>query len=333
MYDSLHIENFRCFKNLDLDDLAKYNFIVGKNNIGKTTLIETLRLLDEASTSSYTIRAGAYFSEYFNNDSWPILLSGRSPFLGERQLTMKFLKHGGMVGIVKMLPGSLGIWYKDEYGAEFPTGLNPPVDMGGKVTPQQKELEQLDGDVFRAKVVGYISQLNKSEMIEVLRLIEPRIQELSIDQVRGRPLVYATLSNGKKVPLPSMGDGINHLLMTLAVLFEENTTCTDCKHSKKSHDSGRRCIMVKCNCATYSAPDVNVILWDELEHSYYPGFLEDLWQIIISSEVGRNRQFFITTHDHNLLRRLDYASGEYRVIKLFRNADDGVSATVERRYI
>jgi hypothetical protein len=36
MITSLHIENFRCFKSLDLKDFGKYNIIVGDNGSGKT---------------------------------------------------------------------------------------------------------------------------------------------------------------------------------------------------------------------------------------------------------------------------------------------------------
>ncbi|MBI1280028.1 MAG: AAA family ATPase [Anaerolineaceae bacterium] len=42
MYTSFQIKNFRCFDNLKLDDLARVNLIAGKNNVGKTALLEAI---------------------------------------------------------------------------------------------------------------------------------------------------------------------------------------------------------------------------------------------------------------------------------------------------
>ena len=44
MLDHIHIENFRLFKNLDIPKVGQVNLITGKNNSGKTTLLEALRL-------------------------------------------------------------------------------------------------------------------------------------------------------------------------------------------------------------------------------------------------------------------------------------------------
>lgn len=42
MYTSFRIESFRCFKQLAIEPLARVNLIAGKNNVGKTTLLEAL---------------------------------------------------------------------------------------------------------------------------------------------------------------------------------------------------------------------------------------------------------------------------------------------------
>ena len=49
MYKSLRIRNFRGFRDLTLDNLARINLITGKNNSGKTTLLEALLLLQGVS--------------------------------------------------------------------------------------------------------------------------------------------------------------------------------------------------------------------------------------------------------------------------------------------
>ena len=42
--DSLEIKNFRAFKHLKIEKLGRVNLIVGKNNIGKSSVLEALWL-------------------------------------------------------------------------------------------------------------------------------------------------------------------------------------------------------------------------------------------------------------------------------------------------
>ncbi|GAB4499252.1 MAG: hypothetical protein OHK0019_36030 [Saprospiraceae bacterium] len=51
MLDHIHIENFRLFKNLDIPKVGRVNLITGKNNSGKTTLLEALRIHKVVTTN------------------------------------------------------------------------------------------------------------------------------------------------------------------------------------------------------------------------------------------------------------------------------------------
>jgi predicted ATPase len=44
MFDSLHIRGFRAFEDLQLTGLGRVNLLVGENNIGKTTVLEALKI-------------------------------------------------------------------------------------------------------------------------------------------------------------------------------------------------------------------------------------------------------------------------------------------------
>lgn len=44
MYTSFHIKNFRCFEDLEFNDLARINLIGGRNNVGKTSVLEAIFL-------------------------------------------------------------------------------------------------------------------------------------------------------------------------------------------------------------------------------------------------------------------------------------------------
>ena len=52
MLKSLHAEKFRCFRDLELEDLRRVNIIVGDNASGKTALLETLKMGLDGTPSS-----------------------------------------------------------------------------------------------------------------------------------------------------------------------------------------------------------------------------------------------------------------------------------------
>ena len=55
MLRSLKIENFRCFQNFELQQLGRINLLVGKNNSGKTSILEAIHLLtDKTNLESLT---------------------------------------------------------------------------------------------------------------------------------------------------------------------------------------------------------------------------------------------------------------------------------------
>jgi hypothetical protein len=47
--NSLEIQRFRCFRELRIERLGRVNLIVGKNNVGKSTILEALRLFASPS--------------------------------------------------------------------------------------------------------------------------------------------------------------------------------------------------------------------------------------------------------------------------------------------
>lgn len=54
--ESLFIENFKNIRNLQIDNLRKVNLIVGKNNVGKSTLLEAISLYLSQGVPSHLMR-------------------------------------------------------------------------------------------------------------------------------------------------------------------------------------------------------------------------------------------------------------------------------------
>ena len=51
MLERLHIRNFRGFGDLRIDSLGRINLVTGRNNAGKTTLLEAILLLVGAANA------------------------------------------------------------------------------------------------------------------------------------------------------------------------------------------------------------------------------------------------------------------------------------------
>ena len=80
MYRSFRVKNFRCFKDLQINDLGRVNLIAGKNNTGKTALMEAMFLLTHPLTPQtlFQLQGARGFpdSEGDRRDSWKQIFYG-----------------------------------------------------------------------------------------------------------------------------------------------------------------------------------------------------------------------------------------------------------------
>ena len=60
MYRSFSIKNFRCFDELTVEGIGRINLIAGKNNVGKTALLEALWVHHGAVNPELCARVGAF---------------------------------------------------------------------------------------------------------------------------------------------------------------------------------------------------------------------------------------------------------------------------------
>jgi AAA15 family ATPase/GTPase len=78
MLKSLKIKNFRCFEEFALPQLGRVNLLVGKNNSGKTSILEAVHLLSSPTSIRPLLDIMDYRGEYslnvkdINNDSFEV---------------------------------------------------------------------------------------------------------------------------------------------------------------------------------------------------------------------------------------------------------------------
>jgi AAA15 family ATPase/GTPase len=74
MYTNINIENFRGIANLKIDDLREINLFVGKNNCGKTSVIESLFLLTGPVNAELPLRINAFRGyNFIEENTWRLL--------------------------------------------------------------------------------------------------------------------------------------------------------------------------------------------------------------------------------------------------------------------
>jgi hypothetical protein len=75
MYTSFRIQNFRCFEDLTLDNLGRVNLIAGKNNTGKTSVLDVLMFLSGQHDILTILRASFDSREVNDLPEWDSLFN------------------------------------------------------------------------------------------------------------------------------------------------------------------------------------------------------------------------------------------------------------------
>ena len=68
MYKSFRVKNFRCFKDLQINDLGRVNLIAGKNNTGKTALLEAMYIFTRPLSPQILFQLQEIRSQYIPDE-------------------------------------------------------------------------------------------------------------------------------------------------------------------------------------------------------------------------------------------------------------------------
>jgi AAA15 family ATPase/GTPase len=196
MLDHIHIQNYRLFKDLKIDKLGQVNLIAGKNNTGKTALLEALRIL--ASDSKINVlteilkgRDEIVYNDpndgynLFNNKKNPIVTIGDFQFAIE----LEYEKKG-------------------EIQCPFQHGLAPYI--APLISNKYLYVPFQNGEDVNTILWEFISLTpEEDKLIEILQIIDSRINKFRYDNKKPKVL----LNNSKEpIPLKKLGDGVKRVL-------------------------------------------------------------------------------------------------------------------------
>lgn len=332
--DSLTIKNFRILEDVTIEKLGHVNLIVGKNNSGKSTVLEALALLasgfetevlnlltdnrnvnrhENIQNERKSIFKGSFHSfftnakhNYLNHES--IIIGSAENFIemryqpfvddNNKNFNDKSLNHytpyDFIQGLSLSVVSNLNLGFIDG-NRPFSEIPTRPIAFG-YVTTSNINLKDL------AEAWDKIALSDDETLVlEILQLIEPKIQNfafLSSENSESRIPFVRIKDVENRIPLHSMGDGIFRLLqIILKVLNARN----------------------------------GFLLIDEFENGLHYSVQPKVWELIFELAHRFNIQVFATTHSWDCIEsfaqvakdRTDMDGVLFRMGHSVRKSDNG----------
>ena len=281
MLDHLHIQNYRLFKDLKIDKLGQVNLIAGKNNTGKTALLEALRIANgihfDSILSNIIYQRGDYHANY--SESFYTLFNQESE---EDFFQINTIRSSGLNDNIKFVKSSLSKGSR-KYGSFYVIfdDKNVLEDIKLVANPNISD-EHIVYLAFHTEI-ELVKRLwdtisltpNENEIIKILQIIEPKIVNVRVDNDKIKVLI-----NGDDFPIPirRLGEGVNRLF-TIAL-------------------------------GLVSAKSDKTLLIDEFEVGLHHSVQEQLWDIIFKYAKEWNIQVFVTTHSQDTVKAFSYVSSK-----------------------
>lgn len=310
MLDSVELSNFRGFADLKLEGLGRVNLVVGKNNTGKTSLLEGLTLLcDSDRTSSLPGMYRANVDAARDRFHLGLLRDGAKS------------QYGWIRGKGADLQWGFHFHSPETVDAEAPSlnaGDRPRLWSG-----QHLEIMHFGfGGTARATIipiehrrpedlVGAFSTATslaqgEAQMEALLRAVEPRIKTIRLAYVPNQPpYIVVDVGLSERIPLSQAGQGIYRLVSIFSELLGQK-------------------------------PQVAFI--DEIENGIHHTALPQVWKGIAEVAEQLDIQVFATTHSGECLAAAHEVFGErsdygLRVIQLYRVADRVEGRVLDQKHI
>ena len=338
MYKSFRVKNFRCFKDLQINDLGRVNLIAGKNNTGKTALLEAMYLLTkplspwvlfdlqktrglDAPADNMSQHWKQLFYELDTSQRIVVDNTGSNsptsrtltisdhattnidPQILER-IRMDLIKYGIAGTDSRVVVGSIDRFLQFELSTNEGKSdsvfffrdswmyRNEEVERKSSFIPAQ-------GRPTKKQVASQFSQLEidgtLSSLIDVLRILEPRLSDLRLLSPDGELIIWAQMQE-IRLPLRLMGEGMNHV----------------------------------CNIAiTVLTIPNSIIFIDEIENGIHHSVQCEVWKAIGKVARELDVQVFATTHSLEMIRAAyeafseDNRLDEFRYHRLDRDEETG----------
>lgn len=306
MYDELRIQGLRALDDVDLKGLRRINLIVGRNNVGKTTLLEGLLLLGAGTDPSMLVTLGLIRGQRIDRDRpdpEPIWRSYQHGFVESRIIEVAGRWRGEPNHRVLRITREMKQVTSDideersvarAFGETRLNGIDLEyISAAGRTfhTSARLEGEKLQtvgskhrDDFLRTVLVsarartlereaeqyGFLLKTKREgDVLDALRLLDDRIQRLELVYEAAAPSIYVDLGFPTLVPLAVCGDGVVRLFSFVVELTSARG---------------------------------GVVLIDEVDAGLHFSVMEPFWRALRALAEKHDVQIFATTHNDELLR-------------------------------
>ena len=291
MLKEIDIQNFRCFEQIKISGFERVNLIGGKNNAGKTALLEALFLNVVPDPSTLAMlrvlrREPSQAIEAMPDRAWDnlfyaqkkdkvIALIGKHDNNNTDQVQMQVEINSFKYSIIIefMRNEDVSTWSSTTVPArrlmsyEFYTADEIPIipsfiSISGKELTAAYDNARLDD--------------KDSEVLKAFQILDPAIESVESFSI-GEPTLYLRRKGEKRLPLSLFGDAMNrvaHIMLKLVIN----------KHK--------------------------ILLIDEIENGIHYTNQREFWRILFRLAVELDTQIFATTHSLEMLQAFAYVGLE-----------------------
>ena len=332
MLKCLTVRNFRGFNELRVGQLSNINLLAGRNNSGKTSLLEAVFLLANAGNAGvamdpYVLRSWQpsdgvqanwpfwkqFFAELDTERSIKIeggdathgrlvlgISSGRQPITEVPLDSMERVAETNLVSersLTFEYSGPSGVKVKSQI---ILNGQNARVAQENVTVPFRRSIillsrikRSIQDDAMR---LGELRRRKQGGLVlRALQVVEPKLQSIEDNSSSGTPMIWGDVGLSELIPLPAMGEGMTQIARLVLGI---GTT-----------------------------PD-GIVLIDEVENGIHHSVLPNMWRVVDEAATLFRAQIFATTHslecvtaaheslsaDRFRLHRLEAAGAESRCI-------------------
>jgi AAA15 family ATPase/GTPase len=345
LLDSLEIKGYRCFEHLTIEKLGRVNLIVGKNNVGKTALLEALWIYARRGNIRTLIDL------LFSRDEVPIYYEN---FSSSQAGNIRFQKEDLMsesgnlfYGRPSLNANSKEFIFISSHNSSLSINTTRIIDKDGKPTNDFSVFEQ----IWRVRPTGLIiiSELNedgeekRAEFYSFENLqsfmLEPPPEPLPSSLVKSNVLENLALV---RIWDEALRNGLEEKAVHFLKIIEpqikfinfvgtsENTgirypIASSGESSKrvtlKSYGEGMaRLLSISLNLVKCRN---GILLIDEIESGLHYSVLPDVWKLIFKTAKDLNVQVFATTHSKDCIEAFAQAA--------YDSPEDGMLIRLERQ--
>lgn len=303
MYKKLIIHGFRGIKHLEVEDFRQVNLIVGKNNCGKTTILESLFLLTGPTNPQLPLKINGFRDlDIVDENSWRVFfnkldidsgikVSGKldnpreerdliirpdvkSVTLSKTTIDKELIDiKGSYTGVTPFVDGLILEYSFVTSGAKKSkkpiTAKVIATGTGIEFKVPRDYKETLRGIFINAKTISgdigtRFNDIQIRKQTDRIVKVLRQIEPSLVDLSLGADgIVYCDIGLDRLLPLNVMGDGMFRLLSIILSILD--------------------------------AQD-GIVLIDEIENGFHYSSQEILWDAIFESAKEFNVQIFATTH-------------------------------------